>query len=63
MPSTLVIHSVGWDDKTLPKLANAIVLVIHIPARPASFVNIATEKSVVTRTDKASSISKFKSRQ
>ena len=68
MPSTLEIHSINWDEdprneKTLPELVNAIALVIHKPARPAPFVKVATERSVVTRTDKAPSASKFKSSQ
>jgi hypothetical protein len=68
MPSTLEIHPISWDEqysneKPLPELVNAIALVIHKPARPAPFVKVATEKSVVTRTDKAPSASKFKSNQ
>jgi hypothetical protein len=68
MPSTLEIHSISWDKHTrkkiiLPELVNAIALVIHKPASPAPFVKVATEKSVVTRTDKAPSASKFKSNQ
>ena len=68
MPSTLEIHSISLDKhsgtkKTLPELVNAIALVIHKPARPAPFVKVATEKSVVTRTDKAPSASKFRRSQ
>jgi len=51
------------NEKTLPELVNAIALVIHKPARPAPFVKVATERSVVTRTDRAPSASKFKSSQ
>ena len=68
MPSTLEIHSISWgqhtrNEKPLPELVNAIALVIHKPARPAPFVKVAMEKSVVTRTDKAPNASKFKSSQ
>jgi hypothetical protein len=68
MPSTLDIHSISGDEhsrneKALPELVNAIALVIHKPARPAPFVKVATEKSVVTRTDIAPRASKFRRSQ
>jgi hypothetical protein len=63
-----VFHSISWDEhtrneKALPELINAMVLAIREPARPTPFVRVAMEKSVVTRTDKAPSASRFKRRQ
>ena len=42
---------------------NAIALVIHNPARPAPFVSVATENSVVTSTAIAPSTSKLSNNQ
>ena len=51
------------NEKALPELVNAIALVVHKLTKPAPFIRVATEKSVLTRTDKAPSASKFERSQ
>ena len=53
IPSTVTNNT--HHEKTLPGLVNAMALVINKLTKPAPFVRVATEKSVVTRTNKAPS--------
>jgi hypothetical protein len=51
------------DFSNLPEVVNAIALVMHRPARPASFVKVDIENNDVIKTDKAPKASKFRRSQ